>query len=209
MNEDYYSLVIDAFKKWAPYYDAFALPFYRARRAIVAAVTPRRGEKVLDVCTGTGAVALALARAGASVTGIDISEHMLERARCKRNAGTVRFLRMDATELMFPANEFDTATISFALHDMPSEIMRRTLAETHRVARSRLVVIDYGLPRRALLARICRFLITLYEGPYYVEFLKLDVAEIARREGWEIEKRDAALLGICQVLTFRMTEEKT
>ena len=60
----------------------------RWRRAMVAAVAARRGERILDVATGTGLVAAALARRyGARVVGIDQSPEMLATARARRHPG--------------------------------------------------------------------------------------------------------------------------
>lgn len=210
MSEKYQSSMLESFRKWAPFYDAFTVTIGSARRAVVAAVAPERGGKVLDICTGTGAVALELARAGASVTGIDLSEDMLRHARRKSAAQArtedVRFLRMDATELSFPADEFDAVTISFALHEMPPEVIARVLREAHRVARRRLVVIDYRLPDAGLLAGTYRFVVGLYEGPFCMDFLELDVPEVAGKEGFALETRNTALLRTCQILSFHIVK---
>jgi len=203
MSEKYYSSIRENFKKWAPFYDAFCVPFHGARTAVVAAVAPQRGEKVLDICTGTGAVALELAKAGATVTGIDLSEEMLQEARRKRGAQAIRFLKMNATDLMFRPDEFDAATISFALHEMPEDIIERVLQETHRVTKHRLVVIDYVSPESSALASIYEFIIGLYEGPFFADFLKLDLQPLASKEGLELEDGGRALFGTCQILTFR------
>ncbi|GAB4342539.1 MAG: hypothetical protein Kow0099_20210 [Candidatus Abyssubacteria bacterium] len=202
MADTYYSTILEGFKKWAPFYDLFLLPFGGARRAIVRAVSPGPGEKVLDVCTGTGAVALALSRAGSQVTAIDLSEHMLQRARAKRGSENVRFLKMDAGDMMFPANEFDVVTISFGLHEMPLPVMQRVLREARRVVKRRLVVIDYRLPQLRLIARLYRFFVGFYEGPYCMDFLEMDLAHIVEQEGFRLERKGTALLGTCQVLTF-------
>src|SRR5581483_3397815 len=53
----------------------------RWRRALIDAVDPRPGQRILDVATGTGMVALGLGRCGATVIGLDQSDQMLARAR--------------------------------------------------------------------------------------------------------------------------------
>ncbi len=204
MTDKYYSSVRENFKRWAPFYDAFCFPFGAARAAVVAALAPQRGEKILDICTGTGAVALELAKAGAAVTGVDLSEDMLEKARRKRGAETIRFLRMNAADLMFRPDEFDAATISFALHEMPQEITHRVLQEAHRVTKHRLVVIDYVLPEFPLLSSMYRLIVGLYEGPFFADFLKLDLQPLAREDGLQLEERRRALFGTCQILIFRL-----
>jgi demethylmenaquinone methyltransferase/2-methoxy-6-polyprenyl-1,4-benzoquinol methylase len=205
MTDTYYSAILEGFKKWAPFYDLFLLPFGGARRAIVRAVSPGPGEKVLDVCTGTGTVALELSRVGAQVTGIDLSEHMLRRARRKKGAESVRFLKMDACEMMFSPKEFDIVTVSFGLHEMPLPVMQQVLREVSRVAKRRFVVIDYKRPESRLLARLYKRLIGLYEGPFFMAFLDLNLADVTANEGFRLETRSTALLKTCQVLTFRIT----
>ncbi|HUE27619.1 MAG TPA: class I SAM-dependent methyltransferase, partial [Solirubrobacteraceae bacterium] len=58
----------------------------RWRRALVDAIDPKPGERVLDVATGTGMVAFALAARGCDVVGLDQSERMLGGARAKLKA---------------------------------------------------------------------------------------------------------------------------
>src|ERR1700749_3025524 len=77
----------------------------RWRAALVRALDPQPGQEVLDVATGTGMVAYALARQGCRVVGLDQSEDMLGRARAKlrREPGLeVSFVRGEAERLPFP-----------------------------------------------------------------------------------------------------------
>ena len=170
---------------------------------------PVNGLRALDVCTGTGEVALALARAGASVTGIDLSEDMLRQAQRKYGAYGVRFLRMDATQLTFDADEFDVTTVSWGLHEMPLEIMRRVLQEIHRVTKKRLVVFDYRQPKSKILRGMYRFVVGLYEGPYCMAFLDTDLAGVARESGFEFESEKPVLGGVCKLLSFRILKQTT
>ncbi len=206
MNDRYYSTVLENFKKWAPVYDAFSLPFKSGRRAVVRALHPIEGLKVLDVCTGTGAVAHELAKGGASVTGIDLSEDMLKQARRKRGADAIRFLRMDATEMIFESNAFDAATISWGLHEMPLEIIRRVLREIHRVTKRQLIVFDYRQPSPRVLASIYRLMLGLYEGPFCMDFLDVNLPQIAGEEGFELEHGGGAVLGSCMLLSFHIVK---
>lgn len=206
MSEKYYSALLESFKKWAPFYDAFCVPFGSARKAIVAAVRPENGMKALDVCTGTGAVAIELAKAGASVTAIDLSEDMLRRARRKRGSEAIRLLRMDATELMFGPDEFDSATISWGLHEMPLELIRRVLQEMRRVTRRQLVVLDYRQPSSKVLAGIYRSVVGLYEGPFCLDFLNLSIPQLAAEEGLELTAEQSVLLGTCTLMSFRVVK---
>jgi SAM-dependent methyltransferase len=89
--------------------------------ALVAALGPQPGERWLDVATGTGAVAIRAARAGADVTGVDIAPRMLATARrLAAEAGVrVRFEPGDAQRLPYPRGAFDVVSsaqgVNFAL----------------------------------------------------------------------------------------------
>lgn len=111
----------------------------------------RRDHRALDVCTGTGEVALAFARRCHDATGIDLSPAMLAIAREKDGQGLVHFVQMDATRLGFADGEFDVSAISFALHDVDSEVREEILREVRSVTRDRIVIVDYHPPANRLL----------------------------------------------------------
>ena len=85
----------------------------RPRQRIVQLL---KGQRVLDVCCGTGNLTAMLVAAGCQVVGVDSSPTMLSHARRKHIAA--EFKQMDATQLPFN-HEFDAAVISIALHEMP------------------------------------------------------------------------------------------
>lgn len=100
------------------------------------------GRRILDMATGTGRAALALARRGALVTGVDASAEMLAIAR-KRAAEArlpVDFDEGDAHALTYPSRSFDAVVCLRMLMHVPD--WRKALSELCRVSRHRLV-IDY------------------------------------------------------------------
>jgi demethylmenaquinone methyltransferase / 2-methoxy-6-polyprenyl-1,4-benzoquinol methylase len=130
---------------------------WRRRAADLAGLGP--GQRALDVATGTGDLALELARRvapGGTVVGADFSERMLELARDKaavdRTAGrlpaesTVRFETANALALPYGDNEFDAATVGFGARNFSD--LRRGLAEMTRVVRpgGRVVVLEITTP---------------------------------------------------------------
>ena len=100
------------------------------------------GASVLDVGTGTGRAALAMAKIGGKVTGIDTSQEMLKVARSHAEAEglEVEFVRGDAHALDFPDEAFDLVVSLRMLMHTPN--WRQCLGEMCRVARHR-VIFDY------------------------------------------------------------------
>lgn len=133
----------------------------RWRAALVSAVDPRPGQKVLDVATGTGLVAFALARRGALVVGLDQSEEMLRGARARLAAlgpqpGEVRFVHGEAEALPFPDGSFDALTFTYLLRYVDDP--QATLAELARVLRpkGRIGMVEFGVPPPGLLRALWR-----------------------------------------------------
>lgn len=117
------------------------------RRAGVAA-----GARVVDVCCGTGDLALAFARAGAQVVGVDFTPQMLSRAR--RKGGDRRgllFVQGDALALPIADGACDGASIAFGLRNVADR--RAGLVELARVVRPGgwLLVLEFSTPPGRLL----------------------------------------------------------
>jgi demethylmenaquinone methyltransferase/2-methoxy-6-polyprenyl-1,4-benzoquinol methylase len=136
-------------------YDALsaALSFWqdpRWRRALVSAVQPRDGQRVLDVATGTGMVAAELlSRCECSVVGIDQSAAMLAAARARFARGgesRVELIEGQAETLPFADQSFDALTFTYLLRyvDDPAA----TVAELARVLRpgGRIASLEFGVP---------------------------------------------------------------
>jgi len=140
------------FDRIAPVYDAMnhlmTAGLDRRWRRVTAEAVVRPGDRVLDACCGTGDLALACARAGGRVTGLDFSERMLERARSKSSA--VEWIQGDALALPFEDGSFDAATVGFGVRNLES--LERGLAELRRVLRpgGRLGVLEITRPQGAL-----------------------------------------------------------
>jgi len=127
---------------------------WKRHAAELAAV--QSGDRALDLCCGTGDLALALARRGAEVTGMDFSPAMLEIAEARRQRNfksqisNLKFMPGDALQIPFPDASFDIVTIGYGLRNLTS--WEKGLDEMHRVAKpgARLVVLDFGKPANAL-----------------------------------------------------------
>jgi ubiquinone/menaquinone biosynthesis C-methylase UbiE len=120
--------------------------------ALIGALKPKKSEVALDVATGTGFTAVALAGAVGHVTGIDVTDEMLVQAgRLARETGrtNVRFELGDALKIGYPNSSFDIVTTRRATHHF--ENVPRFLREARRVLRSggRLGIVDMSPPEGA------------------------------------------------------------
>lgn len=88
---------------------------------LVARLEPRAGERWLDVATGTGAVAIRAAQAGADVVGVDITPELLERARAKGDGLSVSWEVGDAQDLHFPDAAFEVVSSCFGAIFAPDD----------------------------------------------------------------------------------------
>lgn len=143
------------------------------RRAVVKAVDPRAGERVLDLAAGTGTSSEPMERDGAFVVPCDFSVGMLGRG--KRLRPELPFVGGDALALPFADQSFDAVTISFGLRNLVDP--RAGLAELLRVTRpgGRVVVCEFSHPVWQPFRRV------------YVEYLMRALPGIARRVAAEPE----------------------
>ena len=140
------------FDRIAPVYDAMnrlmtaGLDQHWRREAAGAVVRP--GDRVLDSCCGTGDLALAAARAGGNVTGVDFSRPMLERAR--RKAPEIEWVEGDALALPFADASYDAATVGFGIRNLSD--LDGGLRELRRVLRpgGRVAILEITRPRGLL-----------------------------------------------------------
>jgi demethylmenaquinone methyltransferase / 2-methoxy-6-polyprenyl-1,4-benzoquinol methylase len=122
---------------------------WRWRTAMVHAIAPQPGERILDLAAGTGTSSAALAKTGAMVVAADFSPGMIEEGL--RKHPDITFVQADAAALPFADSEFDAVTISFGLRNV--EDPKQVLAEMFRVLKpeGRMVICEFSKPPRALL----------------------------------------------------------
>jgi demethylmenaquinone methyltransferase/2-methoxy-6-polyprenyl-1,4-benzoquinol methylase len=140
------------FDRIAPVYDVMnrvmtlGLDLRWRRIAAQSVVSP--GDRVLDACCGTGDLAVAASKAGGTVTGLDFSLRMLERARRKLRSAT--WVEGDLLQLPFDAGSFDVATVGFGVRNVSD--LEGGLAELRRVLVSdgRVAVLEITQPRGLL-----------------------------------------------------------
>ena len=111
----------------------------------------KAGDRALDVCCGTGALALHYASMGVIAAGIDLDPRVIEVAENKRRKlglSNVSFQTANALDLPFEDNLFDYASISMSLHEKERDDRDRIVTEMKRVVKKEgtLVFIDYKIP---------------------------------------------------------------
>lgn len=122
------------------------------RKLAVGMLRENHPKKILDVATGTGDFALeSLVLNPDSITGIDISEKMLEQGRQKiKNKGLDKIIRLetgDSENLTFPDNTFDAITVGFGVRNF--ENLAKGMSEMFRVLNKngKLVVLEFSKPK--------------------------------------------------------------
>lgn len=133
------------------------------RTALVSSLGISTGGQVLDVATGTGDVALAIAstHAKSKVIGLDPSEGMLEVGRKKvRKRDMTEQVRLDfgdAQAMPYETDTFDAACISFGIRNVPDRV--KGLSEMARVTKpgGRVCILELSEPRGSLMSPFARF----------------------------------------------------
>ena len=187
------------------------------RRRTVKRLQLGEHPRVLDVATGTGDLAIDIARMvpGAQVFGLDPSPNMLAIAAqklAKRGlTDRVTLVEGDAQALPYADCEMDAATIAFGIRNVPDR--SRGLRELARVVRpgGRVCVLELGEPRRGLLGKAARFhtrhvvprLGALLSGAREYKYLQSSIAAFPPAEEFA-QQMQAAGLHVIEVtpLTF-------
>jgi demethylmenaquinone methyltransferase/2-methoxy-6-polyprenyl-1,4-benzoquinol methylase len=178
---------------------------WRSRAVDLAEVGP--GRRALDVATGTGDLAIELARRGADVTGLDFAEQMLELARGK--APGLGWVRGNALELPYGDGEFDAVTVGFGARNFSD--LEAGLAEMARVAKpgGRVVVLEITTPQKPPLSwffrlwfdRVVPALGRVAGDPDAYTYLPSSVRRFPGPEGLAAKMAAAGLDGVRWLLT--------
>ncbi len=152
------SIIGGMFDRIAPTYDQLntilSFSIDKAwRRATVQSLDIREGERVLDVATGTGDLALRAVGMGGNVVGIDLSAQMLSRARIKlhQQCPVHKYMPVqgDALSMPFQSETFKSAMVAFGIRNM--ENLEIFLDELYRVLNrhGRLSILEFSVPEKA------------------------------------------------------------
>ncbi len=160
--------VRDMFDRIAPRYDllnhTLSMNIDRIwRRRVVRIVRRCRPQHILDVATGTGDLAIAMARSirGCRILGVDLSERMLEAARAKTEArgldGRIVLEQGDAEHLAVADASVDVATVAFGVRNFGDlDAGLRELARTIKPG-GKVVILEFSRPRNRLFRALYEF----------------------------------------------------
>jgi demethylmenaquinone methyltransferase/2-methoxy-6-polyprenyl-1,4-benzoquinol methylase len=119
----------------------------RWKRKLISLAAPTPESRVLDLATGTGDIAFALARHGSRVVGLDLTFRMIQLARAKLATGpAVEFLVGDMLALPFAADSFDIVTTGYGLRNVPN--LAAAIDEIDRVLTpgGQVLSLDFNRP---------------------------------------------------------------
>lgn len=156
------------FNNIAPYYDKIChiLSFNIDRlwrKRLVKLVAEREPTNIVDIATGTGDVAISMAKQipNTQIVGIDSSEEMLKVAQQKIERmgiqSNIKLICEDAENLSLPSNSFDVVTISFGIRNF--ENIDKGLSEFYRILREggSLFVMEFSTPKHKVFNVLYRF----------------------------------------------------
>ncbi|OGD89574.1 hypothetical protein A2693_02490 [Candidatus Curtissbacteria bacterium RIFCSPHIGHO2_01_FULL_40_12] len=179
-----------------PYYD-FITNFAGFGPAIYKKITdyisPKAGDKILDVGTGTANLAMTIKRKypNLEVVGVDPDENILNIAKRKvaKEKLPIELLKGFAQQLPFRDNTFDFVVSSFVIHHIPKPFKKRAFIEMKRVLKKEgtAVIVDFGIPKN-FFANIVILIFSLVEdvGPNRQGLIPRLLKEVGFRDVEEI-----------------------
>jgi ubiquinone/menaquinone biosynthesis methyltransferase len=134
----------------------------RWKRRLVNQSGLRAGDRALDLATGTGDIAFALAARGARVVGLDITRRMVELAAAKSHAA--EFMVGDMLALPFRAQTFDLVTTGYGLRNVPD--LTQAIDEIRRVLKpgGRVLSLDFNRPSNPIVRALYLAYLTVVGG---------------------------------------------
>lgn len=171
MERDSQSRVRALFENLAPKYDLgndlLSLGTHRLyKRISLASLDLKKGDSFIDLCTGTGDLAIAAySKVGSSghVVGVDFSMQMLEVARKRALAqnASIDFIEGNVTSLSFEDGRFDAASIAFGLRNIDDK--EKVFKEAYRVLKRKgsLMVLEFSNPEDSFFPWLYKFYLDL------------------------------------------------
>ncbi|MBU7005710.1 class I SAM-dependent methyltransferase [Phosphitispora fastidiosa] len=177
------------YQRWLPAFQVINQKMRQDYRAAIPLLLQRvainDSTRVLDVGTGTGALAGILSEYSSRVTGIDFSPEMLNEAR-KVYGDKIEFREMAAHEIScFEPGSFDMVVSAYCLHDMNDSHRLFVLEQMRRAAGQKVVIFDLARTLNPVI-----WAIELLEGSFYRDYIKA------------IDRQVAAVFPWCEKIAF-------
>jgi demethylmenaquinone methyltransferase/2-methoxy-6-polyprenyl-1,4-benzoquinol methylase len=203
----------DIFEKIAPHYDLLLniLTFgnyAKFLRKAVKVLGPKRGEKILDLCSGTGRVASWILQAvgeKGEVTGMDITQSMIDVAKERYGkSGNFIFLQKDVTQPWEYQDHFDGIFTSFALHELPDKYRLGVLEQSYSAlkGKGRMVIADFNPHVSGIAKMISLAFFKLFERGN-LNFFDFNQNETLKKVGFKKIKTFSISGGILQITFAR------
>jgi ubiquinone/menaquinone biosynthesis C-methylase UbiE len=200
---------IDLFGKSARHYDVFLDLLTFGQYAVflkrsVDMLAPERGEKILDICSGTGRVASWIAQSvgkEGEMVGMDISKGMIDVATNRRKGlRNVVFLQKDVTTPWEYQNYFNGIFASFAMHELPGSKRLEILKESYLALKEngRMVIGDFNSQVSGKGKTISLIFFKLFEKEN-LDFFSFDQNEMLRKVGFKKIRNFPVLSNILQI----------
>ena len=204
---------IDIFEKVAPYYDLLLgiLTFgnyAKFLRKVVKILAPKKGEKILDLCSGTGRAASWILQAvgeKGEVTGMDITQSMIDVAKERYGkSGNLIFLKKDVTQPWEYQNHFDGIFTSFALHELSEKYRLGVLEQSYSAlkGKGRMVIADFNPQVSGIAQMISLAFFKLFERGN-LNFFDFNQNETLKKVGFKKIKTFSISGGILQITLAR------
>ena len=200
---------IDFFEKSAPYYDTILnlltfRQYAKFQKRAMEALAPQPGEKILDLCSGTGRVASWITQAvgeEGEVVGMDLSKNMLEFS--KERYGELKrvvFLHKDVTKPWDYQNYFDGIITSYAIHELPEKKRLSTLEYSYQALKEKgkIVIADFNPQGSGFTKTMLLAFFKLFERDN-LNFFSFDQNEMLRKAGFKRIEPFPVLGGMFQI----------
>jgi len=180
------------------------------RISVVGFSKIKAGDRVLDVCCGTGDQVFYYAKKGAITYGIDLDSNMIkiaERNKKKLGADNVFFQVANASNLPFEDNFFDCVSISLGLHEKENKTRDKIVSEIRRVVKEggSLIFIDFRVPQIKRLYFYFINMIESFAGREHYQFFKDYINQgglkkILEKNQFNIEEKIYVKGGILEII---------
>lgn len=187
MPRDFRKRVVFYYNKFAGFYDLSEFFRKGTRQAMVKASGCSPGDYVLEICSGTCELALAFARQGVQTVAVDLARDMLRIGSQKSSFNNLEFLETDALKLPFQDKSFDVVAVSLALHHMPETVQIKVMEEMARLARSKVIMVEWHSPNKPFYRTLKGFLIRIMDVSEHLQaWMKQDFSETCKSSGLNI-----------------------